>query len=81
MAALPILKFVSGLLRPNLHIGVEIYIRPSHVNAGKQAIHQSKAYENSKTTMETTYAKYLLKVNSCIRIELATEKGLDKVSE
>ena len=31
--------------------------------------------------METTYAKSLLKVNSCIRIELATEKVLDKVSK
>ena len=81
MAAQPILKFVSGLLRPNLHIGVEIYIRPSYVNAGKQAIHQSKAYKNLRTTMETTYAKSLLKVNSCIRIELATEKVLDKVSK
>ena len=26
--------------------------------------------------METTYAKYLLKVNSCIRIKVATEKRI-----
>ena len=29
------LKFVSGILRLNLHIGVKINVRSSYVNAGK----------------------------------------------
>ena len=35
MVTQPILKFVSAIIRCNLHAGVKINVRPIYVNVGK----------------------------------------------
>ena len=68
--------FLSGILRPNLHIGVKINVRPSYVNVGIRLYSKVKHMKIQGQPWKQRLQNILLKVNSHIIIEVATEKRI-----